>query len=227
MSDYLRHPVHGPLPALLLLLTVSTGVVDAVSLLRLGHVFVANMTGNIVFIGLAISGSPGFSLAGSVTALLAFAAGAGLGGLAIRHRAADRARLLRDAATGEVLLIVGAALVWQLWGGGSWLAVVTLTAVALGLQNAAVRHLAVPDLTTTVLTMTITGIAADLRSGNGRTALRRGLAVATMLAGAALGAVVVLHTGVVAALLVSVGLCVVGAAGAAHAAATGSVQPAH
>jgi hypothetical protein len=37
------------LPAMLLTLTVVTGVVDAASYLSLGHVFVANMTGNVVF----------------------------------------------------------------------------------------------------------------------------------------------------------------------------------
>ncbi len=47
---------HGPLPVLLLALTVATGLVDAVSYLVLGHVFVANMTGNVVFSGFALSG---------------------------------------------------------------------------------------------------------------------------------------------------------------------------
>jgi hypothetical protein len=52
-------PRHGPLPALLLLLTATTGVVDAVSILSLGRVFVANMTGNVVFVGFALVGAPG------------------------------------------------------------------------------------------------------------------------------------------------------------------------
>jgi uncharacterized membrane protein YoaK (UPF0700 family) len=39
--------------AALLGLTVVTGLVDAVSYLRLGRVFVANMTGNVVFLGLS------------------------------------------------------------------------------------------------------------------------------------------------------------------------------
>jgi hypothetical protein len=50
---------HGPLPALLLALTVLAGVVDAVSILRLGHVFVATITGNLVFIGLGLAGRRG------------------------------------------------------------------------------------------------------------------------------------------------------------------------
>jgi hypothetical protein len=55
-SQWFHHPRHGPLPALLLVLTVATGVVDAVSILALGRVFIANMTGNIVFLGFAWQG---------------------------------------------------------------------------------------------------------------------------------------------------------------------------
>jgi hypothetical protein len=53
-------PVASPLPWLLLLLSVTTGLVDAISVLGLGKVFTANMTGNIVFLGFAASGTPGF-----------------------------------------------------------------------------------------------------------------------------------------------------------------------
>ena len=66
----------GPLPPLLLVLTVVTGVVDAVSILRLGRVFVAHMTGNVVFSGLALVGAPGFSLSASLAALAGFLVGA-------------------------------------------------------------------------------------------------------------------------------------------------------
>ena len=65
-----------PLPPLLLTLTVVTGVVDAVSILRLGRVFVANMTGNVVFSGFALVGAPGFSLSASLAALAGFLVGA-------------------------------------------------------------------------------------------------------------------------------------------------------
>src|SRR5258707_15825818 len=71
---------HGPLPALLVGLTVLTGVVDAVSILALGRVFVANMTGNVVFVGFALAGAAGFSLAGSLAALAGFVVGARAGG---------------------------------------------------------------------------------------------------------------------------------------------------
>ena len=82
-------PAHGPLPALMLVLTVLTGVVDAVSILSLGRVFVANMTGNVVFIGFAVAGASGFSLAASISALAGFLAGAAMGGAAVSRPSAS------------------------------------------------------------------------------------------------------------------------------------------
>src|SRR5216684_2520797 len=70
----------GILPLVLLGLTATTGVVDAVSYLALGHVFTANMTGNVVFLGFAAAGAPGLSPARSGAALLAFVVGAAIGG---------------------------------------------------------------------------------------------------------------------------------------------------
>jgi uncharacterized membrane protein YoaK (UPF0700 family) len=208
--DYLADRQHGPLPALLLALTVSTGVVDAVSILGLGRVFVANMTGNIVFVGFALAGAPGFSLAASLIALAGFLAGARLGGLAVQRRRGNRGVLLRDVVAVELVLVGAATVIATVAGSplGSadrdWL--VALIAVGLGIQNAAVRRLAVPDITTSVLTMTLTGIAADLRAGNPRVALRRGLSVAVMLAGAYLGAVLTLDVSVSAALWAASGV---------------------
>ncbi len=69
-------PDHGPIPALLMVMTATTGIVDAVSILSLGRVFVANMTGNVVFVGFALAGAKGFSLAASLFALGGFLLGA-------------------------------------------------------------------------------------------------------------------------------------------------------
>jgi hypothetical protein len=93
---------HGPLPPGLLSITVLTGLVDAFSYLTLGHVFAANMTGNVVFSGFALAGAPGISISASLIALAAFAAfaaGAFGGG---RWRASRRTRRTsgrRDPAT--------------------------------------------------------------------------------------------------------------------------------
>jgi len=130
---------HGPLPLLLLALTAVTGVVDAVSYIAFGHVFVANMTGNVV-----------------------------------------------------------------------------LLATALGGQNAVARGIAVPDLTTTVLTLTLTAIVAEARiaGGPGEAPLRRGGAVLAMFAGALAGGLLTVHASPAAAL----GLATATAAGLALAA---------
>src|SRR3954453_610880 len=99
-------PAHGPLPALMLVLTVLTGVVDAVSILSLGRVFVANMTGNVVFVGFALAGAAGFSLAASLSALAAFLVGAAIGGAAADRLAAHRGRLLARVTAGELGLVL-------------------------------------------------------------------------------------------------------------------------
>jgi uncharacterized membrane protein YoaK (UPF0700 family) len=220
-QDYLDHPEHGPLPGLLLVLTVATGLVDAVSILGLGRVFVANMTGNVVFIGFALAGAPGFSLAASLIALAGFLFGAGAGGVAVRRFGRHRGRLLRNVVGMELALLLVAAGVTAASGSPVGSAprnvAVALAAIALGLQNAAVRRLAVPDLTTTVLTMTLTGVAADLRQRNLRVAARRIASVVAMLVGALAGAVLVLHADIAVALFVASGLIAVVGAGAVGA----------
>lgn len=93
--------------------------------------------------------------------------------------------------------------------------------VGTGMQNAVVRKLAVPDMTTTVLTMTLTGIAADIRAGKPSAAFaRRPLAVATMLTGAVGGAELVLHVGAAAALAAATAVLALVTAGAARATRT-------
>ncbi len=213
----------GPLPPLLLVLTVVTGVVDAVSILRLGRVFVANMTGNVVFTGFALVGAPGFSLGASLAALAGFLAGALLGGSLTQRLGHDRGLLLRAGAAAE-LVLVAAALALATTIGLATAAGrdgdAALLALAMGIQNAVARRLAVPDLTTTVLTMTLTGLAADVRAkDHGQAGLsRRVLAVATMFGGAACGALLILHAGATAALGLAVGLLAVVTAGATLAA---------
>ena len=174
----------GPLRGLLLLLTVVTGVVDAISILALGRVFVANMTGNVVFAAFAVVGAPGFSLGASLFALAGFLVGAALSGPLIARAGRDRGALLRAGVLAEFLLAAAALLAAALSGepgashgtlvltGRGTLApfgpgladgLAALLAIAMGIQNAVARKLAVPDLTTTVLTTTLTGLGADLR----------------------------------------------------------------
>jgi uncharacterized membrane protein YoaK (UPF0700 family) len=201
----------GAMPAIMLMLTVVTGLVDAVSILALGRVFVANMTGNVVFVGFALAGAPGFSLAASLSALGGFIVGANVGGRLETRPAANRPQLLRAGLAVEVVLL-GAALVVSAVAGHLGSVdrdvIAALAAIAMGTQNAVVRRLKVADLTTTVLTMTLTGIAADLRNEPRAVVVRRVLAVATMLSGAVAGAMLVIHVSVTAALALALGLLV-------------------
>jgi uncharacterized membrane protein YoaK (UPF0700 family) len=213
---------HGPLPAILLVLTIVTGVVDAVSILALGRVFVANMTGNVVFVGFALAGAPGFSLAASLSALAGFVIGANAGGLLPDPPAGQPAHLLR-LGVGIELVVLGIALALSAVAGHPLAAVTRdviagLAAIALGVQNSVVRRLKVPDLTTTVLTMTLVGIAADIRSQSRAVLARRVLAVAMMLGGAVAGALLVDHVSATAALVLAVSLLVVALAATALAA---------
>jgi uncharacterized membrane protein YoaK (UPF0700 family) len=197
-AGLVRDPSHGPLPTLLLVLTAATGIVDAVSILGLGRVFVANMTGNVVFLGFALAGAPGFSLAPSLAGLGGFLSGALVGGRLVRRWADHRGLLLRNIAAIELVLVALAIVIIAVFPtdrvAAAAVAVAALLAVAMGLQNTMARRLAVPDLTTTVLTMTLTGIAADVRSSPAGATGRRVLAVLTMFAGALAGALLALHT---------------------------------
>jgi uncharacterized membrane protein YoaK (UPF0700 family) len=131
--------------------------------------------------------------------------------------------LVRAAVAFELLALSVALLVAAVAGDDigalSRDVVAALAAIAMGTQNSVVRALKVPDLTTTVLTMTLTGIAADIRTAPRHVLIRRVLAVATMLVGAVVGAVLVIHVSAVAGLVLAVGLLAV-----TLAAATGSAR---
>jgi len=202
---------HGPLPLLLIVLTIVTGLVDAVSYLKLGHVFVANMTGNVVLLGFAAGGAADFSVAVSLVAMVSFLLGALLGGR-LGSSMGHRGRFLALSTYTQVSA-VGAAFVvslasFDVSGGITAYALAAFLAFAMGLQNATARRLGVPDLTTSVLTLPVAGLAADSNfvGGTNPNIGRRLVAIAAMFIGAALGAVLIFHVGVSAALAVAVAL---------------------
>lgn len=200
-----RHPTEPPPaaprdpvpPSVLFGLTAITGVVDAVCYLAMGQVFTANMTGNVVLLGLAAAGVPRFSVSRTAVALLAFLCGAVCGGRLASamkphrgHHWAGHAFLVDAvclfAAAGlsrgmQPPYIYGDAL--RTFG------VILATALAMGFRNAIVRRLCMPDFTTTVITMTITALAADssLAGGGNPHWRRRAGSVLALFAGAALG----------------------------------------
>jgi uncharacterized membrane protein YoaK (UPF0700 family) len=178
----------------LLLLTFATGLVDAVSVLVLGHVFVANMTGNVIFLGFWFVPHSGVDMAAAVVAFASFVTGTVLGGRLARHLDAEVRRWLVVALSIEVVLLVALAVlagagVLEYQGRGRMLLIAGL-AVTFGIQSATARQFGIQELSTTVLTATIVGIGFDSRLAGGtgqREKLRYGV-VATMLGGAVLGA---------------------------------------
>jgi uncharacterized membrane protein YoaK (UPF0700 family) len=178
----------------MLALTFTTGLVDAASYLGIGHVFSANMTGNIVLLGFGIAGSGGLPVVAPLVSLAAFLLGAGAGGVLAARVSTRHARHMAFALGIEIALVGAAAVVAAIVridaNAVSGDLVIALLALGMGVRNSTARKLAVPDLTTTVLTMTLTGLAAEspLFGGDGRGTLRRAGAVASMLAGAVAGA---------------------------------------
>ncbi|TQR85838.1 DUF1275 domain-containing protein [Mycobacterium hodleri] len=184
----------------LLLLTFATGLVDAVSVLILGHVFVANMTGNVIFLGFWLVPHSGVDMLAAVVAFTSFVAGAVIGGRLARHLDAKVRRWLVVALGLEVVVLVSLSVlagtgVLQYTGGGR-LVLISGLAVVFGTQNATARQFGVQELSTTVLTQTVVGIGFDSRLAGGtgeREKLRYGV-ILVMCSGAVLGATLTLWT---------------------------------
>ncbi len=182
-----------PLSLTLLALTFTTGMVDAVSYLGLGHVFTANMTGNVVLLGFGIARAGGLPIVAPIVSMGSFLIGSAAGGMLASRLAHRHPTHFGIALAVEGTLIAVAAVIAAL-GNPKPLAVsgdvlIALLALAMGVRNATVRKIGVADLTTTVLTMTLTGLAADSRlaGGSGKGTARRVSAVVGMLLGAVSG----------------------------------------
>ena len=212
LANYSQARIH---LGLMLALTFSTGVIDAVGYLGLDKVFTGNMTGNVVILGMALTGAEGLPVAGPAVALVSFMAGAAVGGRVLRPVAAGwstRSTTL-FASVGALMIVIAIALF--LAGNRPErpveLVLTALLAVAMGIQAATARHLAVKDITTVVVTSLITGLAADSRigAGIGQPWMRRIAALALICAGATGGALAItLHLGAGVALSAAIVLVV-------------------
>jgi uncharacterized membrane protein YoaK (UPF0700 family) len=201
------------LPVLLILLTFLAGLVDGVTYISLGHVFVANMTGNIVFIGFALAGA-NISLIGSLIALACFMIGASIGGKNIAHHGNQRFKLLHRTVLSMSITLLIALVLSIIWGNHlqsiDKYILIVLLGLTMGLQNTTARALAVPDLTTTVLTMSITGLVADsTRSFNKESLLRRLIAVFTIFIGALVGGVFAVRHNIVIPIAIATALVLI------------------
>ncbi|EHB55338.1 protein of unknown function DUF1275 [Mycolicibacterium rhodesiae JS60] len=178
----------------LLLLTFATGLVDAISVLVLGHVFVANMTGNVVFLGFWFVPHSGVDMIAAILSFACFLVGAVLGGRFARHFDYEVRVWLTAALGTEVVLL---SVLAMLAGTGAVnyhdngkLILIAGLAVTFGAQNAAARQFGVQELSTTVLTSTLVGIGVDSRlaGGSGEREKLRYSVVLTLCAGAMVGA---------------------------------------
>jgi uncharacterized membrane protein YoaK (UPF0700 family) len=187
-------PAHDKgLPPVLLALTLTTGLIDAASYLGLGHVFTANMTGNIVLLGFGLANAGGLPVLAPLISLGAFLLGAAIGGrlglgIAEKHKRVLLIGVASEAALLTLAAVVAYAVHVKVGSTGAY-AIIALVALAMGMRNAIVRKLAVPDMTTTVLTMTLTGLAADAAATPSRIGMspRRLSVIAAMLIGATIG----------------------------------------
>ncbi|CUR55199.1 conserved membrane hypothetical protein [metagenome] len=205
--------------SLMLALTFSTGIVDAVGYLGLDRVFTGNMTGNVVILGMALVGGDDLPVLGPALALAGFMAGAALAGRVLRNAPGGwchRSTVLLGAVAA---LMLGLGVLVFVFGEDvprpSGITVTTLLGAAMGVQAATARFFAVKDVTTVVVTSTITGLAADsvLGSGKGGGSARRVAAVVLILVGAAAGALLLswhLGGGLIVAGLVVAAVTVIG-----------------
>lgn len=207
---------------LMLVLTFGTGIVDAVGYLGLDRVFTGNMTGNVVILGMALVGADDLPVAGPVLALAGFMGGAAVAGRVLKDQPGKWNRrttgLLALVAVLSLGLGVALFVVGEHPDEPVALTVTFLLGAGMGLQAATARVIAVKDVTTVVVTSTITGLAADsvLGSGKGGGSGRRALAVVLIVLGAMAGALLLRwHLG--AGLLASAALvAAVTAVGALH-----------
>lgn len=193
----------------LLLLTVSTGAIDAVSYLALDRVFTGNMTGNVLFLGFALVGVAGIPLLNNAVALFGFVVGSIVSG-----RIIGRGHEKGLPATSVWTLVVAAAVIAGLGvttlligelAEPALLVITFLLATTMGAQVSAVKPIGNSDVTTIVVTNTVANLARDSRLGGGRgqSWMPRLLAIVAMGLGAALGAGVVNLLGGGAALVAS------------------------
>lgn len=199
---------------MMIVLTFVTGVVDAVGFLGLDRVFVGNMTGNIVILGMAVAGADDLPIVGPAIALGTFTFGAFVGGLLLRRRR----KVWSGAVSG--LLITGAAVLAGLGVASlvrGWtdtmafeLVASSATAAVMGVQAAVARSLAVADVTTVVVTSTLTSFASEsLVNGGVRGVWNRRLAAIAVIFAGALAGALLLRLGLAAPLLLSAVLTLV------------------
>ena len=152
----------------MILLAAAAGGVDAVSYLGLQEVFTAAMTGNTVLLGLAIGQGDFMAALASGLALVGFVVGVILVALAGQSEGDDASWPvgLTFALLIEALILAAIAVSWQWLGvkveGVALVVLITATALAMGMQSAAVSRLNVSGVSTTYVTGTLVSVSTQL-----------------------------------------------------------------
>jgi uncharacterized membrane protein YoaK (UPF0700 family) len=222
--------------ALMLALTFSTGVVDAVGYLGLDRVFTGNMTGNVVLLGMALTGTTNLPIVRPLLALFFFLAGAVVSGRVVRRGPEGWSGAVSWMlwVIAALLTAIAAVLAFLLPLDPELVGTIATSALgfAMGMQAALARRVKVADVTTVVVTSTLTGLAADSRlaGGTGAFWLRRALAVVLIMAGAAAGALALLvhvSLGVLVSAVISIVVAILGHSGhTGRRRAAGEAEPA-
>jgi uncharacterized membrane protein YoaK (UPF0700 family) len=189
-------------PALVvaMLLAAVTGFVDAIAFDRFLGVFVANQSGNAVFLGMAIGGSAVSTVWRPATSMVGFALGIVVGQL-VRQRARGP-RLGAWLLVCEVVLFLVVIVISgpidrvHLIGGGEGFVLIVLTSMAMGVQTEVIRRVAGTAVATTYQTGAIARLGESISRLVSRTARLREerevvvllLVLAAYVGGAASGA---------------------------------------
>lgn len=180
---------------LMMALTLVTGVVDAVGYLALDRVFTGNMTGNVVILAMALAGAAYLPALGPLVALGAFLLGAAVAGFTLQSSPKGWNRRVTLLLTAGCIALTGTAavslIVEDVGRQSIGVIVAAVIAMHMGSQALIARHLGVRDMTTVVITSTMTSLAGESLVGKQRPRLfnRRLGAVLAMFAGAAIGAI--------------------------------------
>lgn len=183
---------------LMLVLTFSTGVVDAVGYLGLDRVFTGNMTGNVVLLGMAFAGGADLPILRPALALIFFMVGAALAGRVLRKAPTGWTGRTSSSLLVVALIMTALAVFTALVDVRDYVhlgsATTSSMALAMGIQASTAKRLKVAEITTVVVTSTITGLASDswLAGGKSEFWLRRALAIALILLGAVVGSAALL-----------------------------------
>jgi uncharacterized membrane protein YoaK (UPF0700 family) len=188
-----RHPAVRVRDSLVVVLALTSGAIDAVTFVRLGTVFSSVITGNLALLGLAVGERQGGLAVNSGLALAAYAAGVLAGGaLAGPLEGGQPVWPRRTTMTmaAELVVLAGFSAGWLAAGGhpsgAGRLALLALSAAAMGMQSAAVRLLG--QMSTTYLTSTLIGILQSLAVRRAPQDWQRSTGVLiAFVAGAALG----------------------------------------